>query len=274
MDTLDIYHSDCPICGKHTQHVFTATILYKYNVKYFCCLNCGLLKTEKPYWLHEAYNEAIADTDTGILSRNITNSKQILPLLFYFKSFNDKVLDVSGGYGIFARLLRDKGIDCYSTDKYCKNLFAKHFEPKAGLDFKTIFLFEVLEHIENPVSFLKETIGKYHPETIIFSTDLFDLKIPDKTWWFYSFDTGQHITFYQQKTLDCLASNLNMVYYRINNSLHVFSTKKVSSLKVIMFQNKYLLFFMRILVNCFQRKKSLNFRDHLFVKQLNSKKIG
>ncbi|MDM9385348.1 hypothetical protein QUB80_32355 [Chlorogloeopsis sp. ULAP01] len=40
---------------------------------YYFCEESGLLKTEKPYWLDEAYQEAIADTDTGLVRRNISN---------------------------------------------------------------------------------------------------------------------------------------------------------------------------------------------------------
>ncbi|MBE9194446.1 hypothetical protein IQ219_03735 [Synechocystis sp. LEGE 06083] len=101
--------------------VFKANILGKYSVTYYYCEETGILQTEKPYWLEKVYRSAIADTDTGIMQRNISNShllEFLLQLLFRGKG---QFLGVSGGYGILARLMRDKGFDFYTTDKYCSN---------------------------------------------------------------------------------------------------------------------------------------------------------
>ena len=114
------------------EYVFSETILGKHKVKYFYCQESGMLKTEPPYWLEEAYQDAIADTDTGIVNRNINNSRTLEAVIECLGIKNGTLLDVAGGYGLLARLMRDKGFDCYTTDKYCKNLFAKTFEPQAG----------------------------------------------------------------------------------------------------------------------------------------------
>ncbi|MDM9385349.1 methyltransferase domain-containing protein [Chlorogloeopsis sp. ULAP01] len=81
-----------------------------------------------------------------------------------------KFLDVSGGYGLLTRLMRDIGFDCYTTDKYCQNLFAKAFEPTDKFEADALFAFEVLEHIENPLKFLSKIFMKSGCKTLIFST--------------------------------------------------------------------------------------------------------
>ncbi|MBU4405436.1 MAG: methyltransferase type 11, partial [Acidobacteria bacterium] len=61
--------------------VFSGMLLKKNEVKYLYCETCGMLKTEKPFWLEEAYQKPIAETDTGLLQRNIANSKMVEPIL-------------------------------------------------------------------------------------------------------------------------------------------------------------------------------------------------
>ena len=62
--------SACPICKTPRDVAFTHLVLKKYQVKYLVCGHCGLLQTETPYWLDEAYGEAIAGSDTGLVQRN------------------------------------------------------------------------------------------------------------------------------------------------------------------------------------------------------------
>lgn len=55
----------CPICECSMPFVFHKELLGRYIVAYYRCPKCELLKTEAPYWLEEAYSNAIADTDVG-----------------------------------------------------------------------------------------------------------------------------------------------------------------------------------------------------------------
>ncbi|MEJ2506837.1 MAG: hypothetical protein P8Y81_11315 [Ignavibacteriaceae bacterium] len=61
----------CKICSSESKYVFSATVLQKYDVKYFHCPECGFLQTEEPYWLDEAYSSAIGAEDTGLIALNI-----------------------------------------------------------------------------------------------------------------------------------------------------------------------------------------------------------
>jgi len=103
----------CIICRKESQQFFKAKILDKYEIKYYYCLECGFINTEKPYWLDEAYKNPINKTDTGILSRNI-NLSRITSLIIYFNYDKKGVfLDYAGGHGTFTRLMRDIGFDFF-----------------------------------------------------------------------------------------------------------------------------------------------------------------
>ena len=80
----------CPLCLEKRSVWFSATILKKYKVHYYYCKNCGMLQTENPYWLKEAYNNVIALSDTGLVSRNISMKKTLSILLYlYFDKNGD-----------------------------------------------------------------------------------------------------------------------------------------------------------------------------------------
>lgn len=118
----------CNICNTDMSFIFNKNILNKYNVRYFYCPKCGYLTTEEPFWLKEAYSNAIAITDIGLISRNIEMSKLLACTLHFIVKNKDRCIDISGGYGILCRIMRDYGFHYYWDDPYCQNLFAKGFE--------------------------------------------------------------------------------------------------------------------------------------------------
>lgn len=229
----------CPISQTAMSFAFSAKIFDKYDVNYYRCQDCGLLKTEHPFWLNEAYENAINDTDTGVIARNLTNSNILEYLIPCLRLENGKALDVAGGYGLLARMLRDKGFDCYTTDKYCQNLFAKSFEPGDSFKADILFAFEVLEHIENPVSFLDDIFNRYNCKTLVFSTLTFTEDVPPNDWWYYSFEGGQHITFYQKQTLKKIADHFNLYYYSLDGITHIYTESKLSYFQRSIIFNSY-----------------------------------
>ena len=260
-------HLKCPISQKSLKLAFTETILGKHEVNYYYCEESGLLKTEEPYWLDEAYQEAITDADVGLVERNIRNSNT-LPVILHLLGIKDgKLLDVAGGYGLLTRLMRDKGFDCYTSDKYCTNLFAQTFEPENSFEAKALFAFEVFEHIEDPLQFLSDCFNKYGCKTIIFSTLTFSGKVPPKNWWYYAFEGGQHITFYQKRTLSLLADKLSCKYYMLNQGLHVITDKKISRIQKAFLLNKRLRNWLSTYVRYNRRGLSKTWEDHLQMKE-------
>ena len=218
----------CPICTEKREPYFEQTILQKYNVTYYFCTFCGLLQTETPFWMQEAYESAIVDADTGLVSRNISISKKLSNALFFLFRKDGKYLDAAGGYGMLTRLMRDIGYDFYWSDPYCENILAKGFHVGSSHEkFEAVTAFEVLEHVIDPLKFISDILAQAEANTFIFSTELFSGMPPNpEDWYYYALGTGQHISFYQRKTLKCLADRLSLNFYS-NKNFHIFTSKKI-----------------------------------------------
>jgi hypothetical protein len=132
---------------------------------------------------------------------------------------------------MLTRLMRDRGIDYYWDDIYCENLFAQGFEAsQAKQPYAALTAFEALEHIEDPLNFVSSCLAKYQCRTIIFTTELFrGNEAPKNDWWYYSFPTGQHISFFNLKTLEKLANELQLKFYSISG-LHIFTDRSLNFL--------------------------------------------
>ena len=217
----------CKICDSNSHYFATAKVLQKYNINYFQCSNCGFVQTEEPYWLDEAYSEAIAVSDVGLVYRNNMMANIASKLLFNYFDHEAKFLDYGGGYGLFVRLMRDRGFDFYWFDKFCKNVFARgfDFQDNQRQNLELITAFELFEHLSNPVQELEEILNLC--PNILFSTELLpeDNPTPDK-WWYYTPHEGQHISIFTRKSLEILASRHNLKLYSDGRSLHLLTTKQ------------------------------------------------
>lgn len=104
---------NCNICHTPQNPVFTGKILQKHTIQYYECPNCGYINTEKPYWLEEAYSDAIASSDTGYVYRNYEFAKRVSRIIKQNFDKNSTFLDYGAGYGMFVRLMRDFGFQFY-----------------------------------------------------------------------------------------------------------------------------------------------------------------
>lgn len=250
----------CSICAGDVALCFKAEVLQKYIVGYFFCAKCGFLQTENPHWLDEAYGTAIVDADTGLVQRNLSNSRILICLLYFLFGKDGKYLDLAGGYGMLTRLMRDYGFDFYWSDKFAENILAKGFELETTTPpFTAITAFEVLEHVYDPVAFLRVSLSESKARTIIFSTELFCGKPPaPEKWWYYSFQTGQHITFYQRRTLEYIAEKLSLFLYS-NGGIHMLTDKKINPRFFDVLSGRY-----SVLLCAYARRRmqSKTFSDH------------
>jgi len=255
----------CSICSSAIHNVFTANILKKYEVVYRQCTECGFLQTENPYWLDEAYSEAITVADTGLVMRNFSLASKLAILLYLvFKPKGAAYLDIAGGYGLLARLMRDYGFDYFWDDKYCQNLLARGFEAdKATQSFVALTAFEVLEHVHDPLAFIREKLNQHGCRTLIFTTELYvGEDPPNKDWWYYTFNTGQHISFYRRKTLEMLAEQLSLNFYSLHG-LHIFTNQVIQITPLLRIMTGRLSPLIAVLVR--NKLDSLTLADHLML---------
>lgn len=215
----------CKICKSGSNRIFTHKVLNKYDVSYYQCSQCFLIETEQPYWLNEAYQDALNAEDTGILKRNEDFKRKVDVLIKDHFNKESKYLEFAGGYGIFTRMMRDIGYDFYWSDKYAENILSKGFEHQAGNQYEALTAFEVFEHMTDPVSEIKEMLEI--TDTIIFSTVLVHETAPQTNWWYYGFDHGQHISLYSLKSLETLAASFGLNLYSNKSSFHILTRKNI-----------------------------------------------
>jgi hypothetical protein len=218
---------NCRICSSESKEIFSAKILNKHVIKYYHCSECDFLQTEDPFWLNEAYESALGITDTGIIKRNQLFAKRSSAVISSFYNSNKKFLDFAAGYGIFVRMMRDFGFDFYWYDPFAENLFAKGFEYNKQDEVLLVTAFECFEHFANPLEEIEKMLKI--SENIIFSTRVFQ-GVPPKPddWWYYSLDSGQHISFYSTMTLKYLADKFSLHLNSDNKAFHVLSKEKHS----------------------------------------------
>lgn len=231
----------CPICKSNGKKIFCGKILKKYIAQYYQCPKCAFVFIEKPYWLEEAYLNPITSIDTGIMSRNIDNVLVTNVLIKNYFSKNKIFLDYGGGYGIFTRMMRDIGYNCLWQDKFSENHLAREFEYEGNIRFELVTAFELFEHLEEPMNEIKYIFNI--TDSLLFSTLIYDKKRNYRkfnSWWYYSPETGQHISFYSEITLTYIAKKIGVNYYKINDGLHLYTKRKINKKKFnLLFNGKY-----------------------------------
>jgi hypothetical protein len=218
----------CKICENEMLYVFSHKVIKKHEANYHICKKCGFMNISDPFWLKEAYQQPINETDTGLLKRNIQLHKKVIVLIYTFLDCEKNYLDYAGGYGVFTRLMRDAGFNFFHEDIYTKNIFASSYEfKKSDHLISGITCFECFEHLIDPISEMEKMLAI--SSNIFLTTDLKPLEIPNKDWAYYGFEHGQHISFYSYESLSNLASRFNLNLYSYKN-FHFF-TKKVINIR-------------------------------------------
>ncbi|TVQ98624.1 MAG: class I SAM-dependent methyltransferase [Desulfovibrionales bacterium] len=215
----------CRICTGPVHPHFQAQILGRHQVSYFRCPECGLIQTEPPYWLAEAHGQAVSALDVGLVRRNLDFATRLEAFLTRYFHPGGRFLDYAGGYGLMVRLMRDAGYDFHRHDPYCANIFAQGFDVSelSGQRFELITAFELLEHLETPVSVVKQLLN--HTESLMFSTRLQPEPVPTHVddWWYFWPQTGQHVTFYTRPALQRLADQTRTTLYTDGRGLHLLT---------------------------------------------------
>ena len=250
---------ECQICNRPSVFFANALLLKKYKIKYYRCDNCGFVQTEDPYWLEEAYSQAIIRSDVGLVDRNLRLAKISKIIISAFFNPNAKFIDYGGGYGLYVRLMRDAGFDFFRYDKYCVNLFAQDFEADVNGQFQYELLtaFEIFEHLANPCEEIYKILS--FSKSMLFTTELLPSVCPKPDeWWYYGLGHGQHISFYTLKSLSILAKKVGLSLYSDGRSLHLLTPKIVPPFLFNLFQNAKLNF----IISKFCSRKSLISSDY------------
>jgi len=66
--------------------------------------------------------------DLGLVCRNIALAGLTHAIILVFFNCNARFIDYGRGYVLLVRIMRDRGLDVYRSDKYAQNLFAQGFE--------------------------------------------------------------------------------------------------------------------------------------------------
>lgn len=218
----------CSICGAAMQERFQGLILHRHSVRYRQCPSCEFFCTEPPHWLDEAYSSAIASTDTGLVMRNLQIARRLSCVLFQFFDRQGRYLDTAGGTGLLTRLMRDVGFDFYWEDPYCANPLATGFEAAPGESgFEAVTAFEAIEHMPDPMQFVRSALDRSRSRTLIFTTELFTATLPAPDWWYLAQATGQHISFFSRRTLQEIADRCG-VRFHSDGFLHLFTGREIS----------------------------------------------
>jgi hypothetical protein len=191
---------------------------------------CDYVFVHPTPWLADAHAASLATTDTDAAIRSIFTAARLSAFLFLVlaERGQGRFVDVAGGYGLLTRLMRDLGFDYYWSDLYSPNLFARGFEygPHVG-PCTAISAVEALEHMPNPLVFLRDSLVTHQSDTLLLTTEVFpDGRPLAPSQWqnYYSFETGQHVSFFSARGLDTLARRLGLTYTRAGR-LHILSRR-------------------------------------------------
>lgn len=219
----------CRVCGHRTTLAFEAVVLGEHTAQFAGCNRCGFLQADRPSWLEEAYQHPINAMDTGILARNLSLAEKSAAVIWSLFDRGSKFVDYAGGYGLLVRRMRDIGFDFYWHDPHAENLIAKGFEYAGGPQkIECVTCFEAFEHFLEPMREVPKILSI--SKNILFSTLLLPDPLPTpETWWYYSFDHGQHISFYTEKTLQWIGREFGLVFCSNGRNLHLFTDRELSN---------------------------------------------
>ena len=132
------------------------------------------------------------------------------------------------GMGVLVRVMRDLGFDFYWHDKYCDNIFAKHFIADGKTRFELLTAFEVFEHLVDPLSEIKAMLA--FSNNILFSTLLVPKEAQKASdWWYFGPEHGQHVAFYTVEALQVVSKVFNLHLSTDGVGMHLLSQKPVSN---------------------------------------------
>ena len=254
--------SVCRVCAGAVQQFADGRVLGHVDVTYLRCTACGAVTAEEPTWLDEAYGEAIARLDVGLLDRCQILANVTSAVLRAERLRGGRFLDWAGGYGVLTRLMRDRGFQFFHTDPYAANIFADSWVSHLGEErFDLVTAFEVLEHLVDPAAELAPVAGA--TDLLLVTTQVLPEPAPRPGEWdYYALESGQHITFYTPASLAALADRLGFDGVVTSSLVHLFHRGRPSPVTRSLVRHPGLAYGLGHAAALADRRHSLMMRDH------------
>ena len=255
LSTFEIESDKCPVCSSNKYTILSNKDRYGFILPYGCCQKCGLIQSVYKYKLknystfyNNFYgpiyrNEIVLKTNNN--ENNEHNEKSFLSRKKIGKNIHDyivdsiilkpksKILEIGCGLGGIISYFHDKGYDVKGIDLKEQDI---NFAKSKGLNvekntlenfkkdqkFDLIILMRSLEHIHEPVSFIKLARSKLNEDGVLF------ISVPSLDSMFQTADINKmsiqsqlhfaHIYFFSKKSLKNLMSicgfrNLHMNHF-------------------------------------------------------------
>ena len=252
----------CRACGAPAEPFASARVLDGVPADYERCPRCGLVMAVRPHWLDRAYAAPITRLDIGLLDRCLLLSHVTAAILRSERLRGGRFLDWAGGYGALTRLMRDRGYDFAHLDPMAGNVFAAGHdrEEVGGERYDLVTGFEVLEHLEDPYGALEPVAAA--TDRLLMTTQTLPEPAPHPAeWWYYTLETGQHITLFTPRALEELATRLGFDGVVTGSFLHLFYRGRPSARTRALVARPQLAYGAGLLSTVLDRRHSLLARD-------------
>ena len=221
----------CRLCGGPTKTQFQKRVLARYDVRYHRCENCRSLQSDYPHWLQETYRDPRPIRDTAMASRTIACARWTSLLASILRiDRKDRCLDWGGGNGLYCRLMRDRGFDFLSYDRYVEPFYCVGFtadQPAERQSATLVTAVEVFEHLPDPGDELARLFAT-NADAVLFSTLLY--RDQDEDWFYLAHQTGAHVFFYSRRGLRELGAHYGYDFIE-GVELHLFIKRQPRRLK-------------------------------------------
>lgn len=234
--TVEKEHGDCPACGTTGSFSFE-----KHGFSYESCPNCYSLYvnprpvesafikyyTESPssrFWASTFYKE------TAVMRREKIwrpKAKLINDTLNYYDANNNLLIDIGGGYGIFAEEVKaltgkmpiviEPGPDLADICRKKSIPVIEKFLEKVEIDdlpsnSKAFVSFELFEHLHNPFLFLKKLKTLMNPKDLFIFTTLSGTGLDIQALWgdSKSVSPPHHLNFLNPKAIEILMTRVGL----------------------------------------------------------------
>ena len=239
----------------------------------FICKDCHVIFSE---FCNEKFEKNYIDIEDQLYIDQIKNKEiyfeNLINKISKYINLSDRAIEVGSYYGAFGSQIIKKiknyeGIELsskafeYATKKYglkITNTNVDDFFSKNNKKFDLIFLFDVVEHLDDPKSVLKilsqnlSNNGK-----IIFTTMNMDSLFAKITGKYYPWIIAQHKFYFTTKNLEKILENLDMVLKETINDVRIIS------LNYLFFKISQKIFFFIPIYNFL---KKFNFFENMKIK--------